>query len=262
MAVGYRAYAPGFGRPLPGNDDLGPNKGVPGPVLRAAVGDTVRVHFRNNDTHYNFPHSMHRHGLRSTPANNGVWTARGSRTPGTAVAVGQSFVYEWTVAASSVGTWLYHDHSMPQSLTGAPPTAELGAELGLFGMIAVTDATTPAVDREFCLFMHDLYRADIPDLGQDFSCFNGGAFLDNTPTLRASQGQHVRFRIASLGNEFHAFHLDGHRWSYNGGNDDTLMLGPATTVTFDFVEDSPGEWLYRCHVTEHMMGGMAGLYQT
>ncbi len=261
MAVGYRAYTPNWEQPLDGADDLGANSGIPGPVLRAAVGDTLRIHFRNNDTHYGFPHSMHPHGLLYTPENDGAWTARDPQKPGTAVAAGQSYTYEWTAVASSVGTWLYHDHSLPKSLIEDPPTAELGAELGLFGIIAVTDGATPAVDREFCLFMHDLYQADIPELGQDFDCFNGGAFLENTPTLQVVEGERVRFRIASLGNEFHAFHLHGHRWLYNGRYDDTLLLGPATTATFDFVEDSPGEWLYHCHVTEHMMGGMAGLYR-
>src|SRR5581483_6120125 len=210
MAVGYRAFTPNWEQPLQGSDDLGANSGIPGPVLRAAVGDTLRVHFRNNDTHYGFPHSMHPHGLLYTPENDGAWTARDPQKPGTAVAAGESYTYEWTAAASSVGTWLYHDHSVPKSLIADPPMAELGAELGLFGIIAVTDDTTPAVDREFCLFMHDLYQADIPELGQDFDCFNGRAFLENTPTLQVVEGERVRFRIASLGNEFHAFHLHGH----------------------------------------------------
>ena len=28
-ALGYRAFTPGWGRPLPGGDDLGPNTGIP-----------------------------------------------------------------------------------------------------------------------------------------------------------------------------------------------------------------------------------------
>jgi FtsP/CotA-like multicopper oxidase with cupredoxin domain len=31
-------------------------------------------------------------------------------------------------------------------------------------------------------------------------------------------------------------------------------------ASFDFIEDNPGKWLYHCHVTDHMMGGMSGLY--
>ncbi|NUR62723.1 MAG: multicopper oxidase domain-containing protein [Catenulispora sp.] len=54
---------------------------------------------------------------------------------------------------------------------------EVGAELGLLGLIAITDHGTPKVDREFFL-----------------------------------------------------------------------------------TEDNPGDWLYHCHVTDHMMGGMVGRY--
>jgi FtsP/CotA-like multicopper oxidase with cupredoxin domain len=259
-ALGYRAYTPGWGQPLAGNDTLGPNTGIPGPVLHATVGDTIRVHFRNNDWHYRFPHSIHPHGVVYTPESDGAWTALEPYKPGTAINFGESYTYEYTVAPSSVGTWPYHDHSAPQALGPGGPVMELGAELGLFGILAITDAQTPPVDLEVCLFMHDVYQVDIPVLAQDFDCFNGCAFLGNTPTITAQVGQRVRWRVAALGKEFHAFHLHGHRWLFNGRYDDTLVLGPATTVTFDYVEDNPGSWLYHCHVTDHMMGGMVGCY--
>jgi FtsP/CotA-like multicopper oxidase with cupredoxin domain len=258
--VGYRAYTPGWGRPLSGNAAIGPNTGIPGPILRGAVGDTIRVHFRNNDTHYRFPHSMHPHGVVYTPDSDGAWTAQEPHKPGTAVHVGESYTYKWLVKATSVGTWPYHDHSLPQSLGKGMAMMELGAELGLFGIFALTDHETPPVDREFCLVMHDLYQDDIPGLSQDFDCFNGYAYLGNTPTFRAKVGERVRWRIAALGKEFHAFHIHGHRWIYNGRYDDTVMLGPATTATFEYVEDTPGTWLYHCHVTDHMAGGMVGRY--
>ncbi len=271
-AVGYRAYTPNWGSPLPGDDDIGANTGIPGPILRAEVGDTLRVHFRNNDTHYQFCHSMHPHGVRYTPENDGAWTASNSSKPGTSLKLGESYTYEWTAVASSVGTWPYHDHAMPATIGGSSSTSndsdmnpsngimELGAELGLFGMIIVIDDTTPKVDKEFILCFHDLYEADIPQLSQDFDCFNGAAFLGNTPTFTARVGEHVRWRIMALGTDFHVFHLHGHRWLFNGRYDDALILGPSTTLTFDYIEDNPGTWLYHCHVTEHMMGGMVGTY--
>ncbi len=270
-AIGYRAYTPDWGMPLQGDDNIGLNTGIPGPVLRAEVGDTIRVHFRNNDTHYKFMHSMHPHGVRYTPANDGTWIAKNGMAPGTGLMVGEVYTYEWNAIASSVGSWPYHDHSMPAFIAGATGksdsemnassgTMELGVELGLFGMIVVTDAQTPQVDREIILCFHDLYEADIPQLGQDFDCFNGHAFLGNTPTFEARVGERVRWRIMALGTDFHVFHLHGHRWLFNGRYDDSLILGPATTLTFDYVEDNPGTWLYHCHVTEHMMGGMVGYY--
>jgi hypothetical protein len=58
---------------------------------------------------------------------------------------------------------------------------EIGAQLGLFGILAITDARTPPVDQEFVLFAHDLYQAEVPSVAHDIDMINGGAFLDNTP---------------------------------------------------------------------------------
>ncbi len=92
-ALGYRAYSPNWAAPLDGDADIGPNTGIPGPVIRAEVGDTVVVHFRNNDTHYAWPHSIHTHGVRYQPSSDGSWvqsrptdprvprSPRDSRTP-------------------------------------------------------------------------------------------------------------------------------------------------------------------------------------
>ncbi len=254
-AIGYRAYTPNWGSPLPGDSNIGPNTGIPGPIIRAQVGDTILVHFRNNDTHYGFPHSIHPHGVRYTPPNDGAWTAFDPNKPGTAVAFGQSYDYQWNAISSSVGTWPYHDHSLPQN-----NLMEYNVELGLFGMFAITDSSTPTVDQEICLVIHDLYQSDVSSLSQDFDCFNGYAYMGNTPTFNVAMNSHVRWRIVAYGKEFHAFHLHGHRWIFNNRFDDTLILGPATTVTFDYIEDNPGKWLYHCHVTDHMMGGMVGMY--
>ncbi|WP_329561513.1 multicopper oxidase domain-containing protein [Kitasatospora sp. NBC_01266] len=268
-AIGFRAYTAGWGKPL--DADLGPhgvgaNAGIPGPVLRAEAGDVLRVHFRNNDEHYKWPHSMHPHGVRYDGNSDGGWLADDPDHPGTAVPFGSSYTYTWVCTSGSVGTWPYHDHSAPQAVhPGAgEPVMEIGAELGLFGVLAVTDRRTPAVDREFVVFLHDLYRSDVPSLAQNLNLVNGGAYLDNTPTFTAKVGDRVRWRIASLGSEFHVFHLHGHRWrsaqGYQGWADSEL-IGPATTLTIEYREDNPGDWIYHCHVAHHLMGGMAGRYR-
>ncbi len=139
---------------------------------------------------------------------------------------------------------------------------EFGAELGLFGVVAVTDASTPRVDREFVLFFHDLYQADIPGLSQDFDAFNGACYLGNTPTFTASVGDRVRWRVAALGKEFHVFHVHGHRWRNDAGRFvNSEVVGPSTTLTVEYTEDIAGDWLYHCHVTDHMNGGMVGRYR-
>ena len=59
------------------------------------------------------------------PESDGAWLASDAGKPGTAVALGETYTYTWKVLPSSVGTWPYHDHSMPQMLyPGAPPMPE------------------------------------------------------------------------------------------------------------------------------------------
>ena len=70
----------------------------------------------------------------------------------------------------------------------------------------------------------------------------------------------MRWRIAALGDEFHAFHIHGHRWWNGLRYVDSEILGPSTTLNVEYVENNPGTWLYHCHVTEHMAGGMIGYY--
>ncbi|WP_329132232.1 multicopper oxidase domain-containing protein [Streptomyces sp. NBC_01476] len=283
QAIGFRAYTRDWGRPLAadeGPDGVGANSGIPGPVLRGKVGDVIKVHFKNNDTHYKWPHSMHPHGVRYDQDSDGGWMADDPQRPGTAVPFGGTYTYTWTCTPGSVGSWPYHDHAAPQSVAqagtgaaagmsasagghggGGGPVMEIGAELGLFGMIAVTGEQTPPVDREFVLFFHDVSAADAPSLAQDVSLCNGGAFVDNAATFTARPGDRVRWRVGTLGNSFHVFHLHGHRWRTADGWVDSQVIGPATTLTVEYLEDNPGDWIYHCHVPGHMMRGMAGRYR-
>src|SRR5205085_5901326 len=114
-----------------------------------------------------FRSSMHAHGFKYAPDGDGSYIAADTTTPGRAVPVGQSHTYRWTAEPSSVGTWPYHDHSMPQGITPAGPVMEFNTEVGMFGLSAITDGRTPKVDREFFLFFHDLYQANLPSLSRD-----------------------------------------------------------------------------------------------
>lgn len=294
QAIGFRAYTPNWGSPLPsdfGPEGIGANTGIPGPVLRGHVGDVIRVHFRNNDAHYKWPHSLHPHGVRYSPESDGSWMADDASKPGTAVAYKESYTYSWQCTPGSVGSWPYHDHAAPQAPSrpsgGAAPqggaqgggaqgggqgggadaqaapggaVTEIGAALGLFGMIAITDDQTPQVDQEFVLFFHDVSGGEAPSVKGELSLCNGGAFVGNAPTYTAKVGDRVRWRVGTLGNSFHVFHIHGHRWLTAGGWVDSQMIGPATTLTVEYTEDNPGDWLYHCHLPGHMSRGMVGGY--
>jgi len=138
--------------------------------------------------------------------------------------------------------------------------APTGAQHGLFGMVVIEDENTQPVERENIVLLHDIYSEEFPMLVQDFDCINGRSFISNTPTFQARVGERVRWHIGCVGHEDHIFHIHGHRWLRDGRSTDTELLAPGTTATIEYTEESAGTWLYHCHITEHMMGGMAGEY--
>jgi FtsP/CotA-like multicopper oxidase with cupredoxin domain len=42
---------------------------------------------------------------------------------------------------------------------------------------------------------------------------------------------------------------------------DVIELLPGSMVTADMKADNPGEWLYHCHVADHIDAGMLTTYQ-
>ena len=76
------------------------NGQVPGPTIRAAEGDRIRITFRNAGSH---PHTMHFHGWHPPEMDGSL--------PGHEVAPGGTFVYEFD--ADPFGLHLYHCHAVP-----------------------------------------------------------------------------------------------------------------------------------------------------
>jgi hephaestin len=133
--------------------------GILGPILRAEVGDTIRILFKNNATR---PYSMHPHGVFYRKDSEGAPYEDG--TSGTdkeddAVAPGKTHLYTWEVPEragpgpndpSSI-VWLYHSHTnelkdVESGLTGAMIITRKG--------MANADGKPRDVDREFvCLYL-------------------------------------------------------------------------------------------------------------
>ncbi len=250
-AYAYRAYSANFEQPL------GPAT-IPGPLIEANVGDTVTVHFQNM---LKSPVTIHPHGIFYSQEMDGAYKGKFT-DPGGFVQHKRTFTYVWEAHEESVGTWLYHDHG---------PMDPLPVFKGLFGGLIVRDPADPSPpDKDFFLFLHALQPV-ATGLRNQFSCINGRAYAGNTPTLRASVGDRVAFHVVSLDNDFHTFHLHGHRWTDTSGSGtagtsasgraiDTKTMGPAESLTFEFVEDNPGRWFYHCHVFSHLHMGMNGWY--
>jgi FtsP/CotA-like multicopper oxidase with cupredoxin domain len=242
--VVYRRFTAGWKRPWPNTPALSAdNDRIPGPLLHARVGDHLVVHFRNDDTARGAPHSMHFHGVSYRPGSDGSYVP-GFSGPGGDVKPGQRFTYHLTAGPSSSGVWPYHDHSpsMHDSIAG-----------GMYGALSILGRHQRAPDREFVVYLTSL---------GGFMTIDGHAFIGNTPTFHARVGDVVQWDVLSLGDDFHTFHIHGHRWVGAGGVPlDTRTIGPAESFRIRFREDAPGTWLYHCHVESHMDMGMIGLYR-
>ena len=77
-----------------------------------------------------------------------------------------------------------------------------------------------------------------------------------------NEGERVRWYLFGLGSEtdLHTPHWHGLRVVEEGvRRTDTVELLPASMKVADMVPDNPGDWLFHCHVSEHMANGMFAL---
>lgn len=161
--------------------------GLPGPLIRAKLGDRVIVHFRNELPEAT---SIHWHGLRVTNDMDGV--------PGVTqdpIEPGGEFTYDFIVR--DAGTYWYHPH-----LNSA---AQVG--WGLYGPLVVEDPNDPAAfgdDIVIVLSDISLYEdgtfqpADSGGKFGDLFGREGTVLLVNgkvEPRLRVRQGKQQRWRV-------------------------------------------------------------------
>ena len=118
---------------------LGYNSMLPGPLLRATEGDTVRIIVKNNLKEST---SVHWHGLYVPNNMDGVPYI--NQEP---IKPGASFTYEFTLR--NAGTHMYHSHhnSLDQVNRGL---------LGAFIVDPKDPASYPAYDREYLFVLNDL----------------------------------------------------------------------------------------------------------
>jgi FtsP/CotA-like multicopper oxidase with cupredoxin domain len=124
--------------------------------------------------------------------------------------------------------------------------------------------------------------------GNQTFCLNGRAFVGNTPIIEANSGETIRWYLFNLdtGSVWHNFHPHSARWQLPappGGASDVHALSPVETFIVDTevppalrlpcelealqkcpprdacLVDLCGDFLFHCHIEEHMMSGLAGL---
>jgi FtsP/CotA-like multicopper oxidase with cupredoxin domain len=167
---------------------------------------------------------------------------------------------------------------LERSIQRSDFTLELNEEFNLIRRLCFSVYRTPPNQAVYLQLFHSL-----GDVG---TCINGRTYLGNTPTMVAGPNTKMRFGVVAMGNEFHTFHIHGHRWTILGphGNnagtiqnsiedtpvsqfEDTRPFGPANSFAF-FIDEGNGffraqpapigEWHMHCHVLMHMDSGMMG----
>ena len=192
---------------------------VPGPMIRARVGDRVIVHFTNALAEET---TIHWHGLRVPAAMDGM--PGHSQPP---VHRAAAFLYDFVVPDAS--TFWYHPHVNSAVQEGN----------GMYGAFIVDDPAEPAgLGDEVVMVLSDidvkedgsLQPADGGgDLGTLFGR-EGNVLLVNgkvKPTLKARPGLRQRWRIINAAkSRYFQIALDGHSFTRIGG-DGGLLTAPV-----------------------------------
>ncbi len=155
----YREYTDGTFTQLKRRPAEWATAGILGPILRAEVGDTIKIIFKNNATH---PYSMHPHGVfydkdsEGAPYDDGTSEADKEDD---AVPPGKTHTYTWKIPEragpgpndpSSI-VWLYHSHT---NETKDVSSGLVGAMIITRRGMADENGKPKDIDREFvCLFM-------------------------------------------------------------------------------------------------------------
>lgn len=260
--------------------------GILGPAIRAEVGDTLQLVFKNNTGRVL---SLHPHGVlyakdsEGTPYDDGTSDdAKGDDR----VLPGGTYTYIWHVPKTAgpgpndpdTIVWLYHSH--------VDEVAETNA--GLIGPLLISkrgrlgdNGRPKGIDREFIvlfnvfdenasLYLEDNIREFAPSGNPDEEDFQesnlmhamNGYLYGNLPGLTMKKGDKVRWYQIALGTEvdLHTPHWHGNTLLWNGNRVDVTELLPASMKVLEMRPNNPGTWMYHCHVNDHLTAGMMSAY--
>ncbi len=234
---------------------------VPAPLIRVQEGTTVSVSIRN--------------GLETMMRVHGLCARDG--TPCSPVEIAPSDTRTVRFAATGVGTYHYW-----ATTTGAPLNFRGSVDTQLSGAFIVDPAgAAPPRDRIFVitewtsLSPDELRRiASAEDPSEAFLTMNpqrtllmNGLSWPATERLSYKVGDEVRWRIVNLSTQRHPMHLHGFYFAVESVGDGlrenrydeqterhvvTELLAPGGTLAMRWRPERPGNWLFHCHISEHV----------
>ena len=226
---------------------------IPGPLIRVPQGTEIHVVFRNTLAASTvFVHGFHGD---SSSSDDVLKVAPGGTR-------------EITFHAGAPGTYFYWG-----ATSDVPGTARIGQDSQLVGAMIVDSAlASPApLDRVFVLglWVNDLdiggHRTYRP---RKLAVINGKSW-PYTERFTFSKGDSVFWRWINPTNSAHPLHLHGFYFTTDRvgtaagdrplpaseiSHANTQVVSAGGTMTIHFVLDRPGNWLFHCHIGEHVDG--------
>lgn len=283
----YREYTDASFATLKARPPEWEHLGFLGPLIRAEVGDTIKVVFKNNGKH---PFTMHPHGVFYEKASEGADYSDGTTMNRGVTPPGGTHNYEWKVPEragpteheTSSAIWMYHSHVDENQDVNA----------GLIGPMVITrrgaakpDGSPKDVDREFVIgfiemdenlswhFDESIAMAVQPKTVRKVENFAepdyvvnlkeslNGFIYGHLPSPTMKKGERVRWYLFGSTNfEMHAPHWHGNVVIANHMRTDVVGLLPMGMLVADMVPDAAGTWLFHCHTGPHLLAGMVGKY--
>lgn len=241
------------------------NGTVPGPFLRAKVGDTVEITLRNEMTSA-FTHSVDLHAVNG-PGGGAVYTS---------VAPGETKVF--TFKALNPGIYMYHC---------ATPSVPHHIASGMYGLILIEpEGGLRPVDREFYVMQGEIYTEQdfgsagattfsaerLADEAPEYFAFNGAAaaLASGENMLTANVGETVRIYFGVGGpNYTSSFHVIGEIFdrvypfgsitSENLTDVQTISVPPGGAAIVEFTLDVPGDYILVDHALSRLERGLVGI---
>jgi copper-containing nitrite reductase len=242
------------------------NGRVPGPFIRARVGDWLEVHIANTDTH-GMPHNVDFHAA----------TGPGGGAMLLTVAPGQT--NEAWLRLRVPGLFMYH--------CAVPPMIDHIGN-GMYGLILVEPTNgLPRADREYYVMQSEFYtldptpgtnvleysRQNALDEHPQYVVFNGqsGSMLV-TDALHAKTGERIRIFFGNAGpNLISSFHIigtvmedvfrDGSLADPPVHDLQTTLVSPGAAAIVEFTPLVPGIYTFLDHAAAHSEKGAMGEIQ-
>ena len=228
---------------------------VPGPMIKVALGDKVRVVLHNETP---LGTDIHWHGIHTPNAQDGV-----SPYTQEVVSTGDSHTYEFVADQPAIGMYHAHLHGQTSVVNGMFASFIVGDNPLPYGR-TISGVTIPA----------DLVPAvEMPmvvnDAGVIGLTLNGKSFPATAPVV-VNQGDWVAVNYYNEGLMAHPMHLHAFPQLVYAKDGipldepycaDTINIAPGERYSVLFHATDPGTWVWHCHILTHVESeeGMFGM---